>query len=127
MKRQLVVLAMALAVRLTAQDEVKMRTMKDVRAGRVQSTGSVSGQAIYEDTGRPVRHAKILLLPEEGSDFVFAISDREGNFHIDKLAEGKYIVEIESPGCISALSFYKASELRAESDVDVTKLKDDFA
>ena len=92
-------------------------------------TGSVSGQVLYEDTGKPVRHARIMLIPEqEGGNPAFAISDREGNFHIPKVEQGNYIADVESPGCISAVGFYDAADFkRHDSDnLDTTRLKSDF-
>src|SRR5436305_11186665 len=71
------------------------------RDARKPQTGSLSGQVLYEDTGKPVRHARIMLIPEEeGGNPAFAVSDREGNFRIPKVDEGNYIADVESPGCI---------------------------
>src|SRR5215475_14318822 len=97
---------------------------------RKSPTGSVSGQILYEDTGKPVRHARIMLIPEkEGGNPAFAISDREGNFRIPKVEEGNYIADVESPGCISAVGFYDAADFRRHDgpSPDTTKLKNDFA
>ena len=95
-------------------------------------TGSVSGQVFYEDTGKPVRNARIILIPEEqGGNAAYAVSDREGNFHIPKVEEGNYAADVESPGCISFMAFYDASLLTGKEDdkdgkFDSGKLKNDF-
>jgi hypothetical protein len=100
------------------------------RDGRKPQTGSVSGQVLYEDTGKPVRHARIMLIPqEEGGNPAFAVSDREGNFRIPKVEQGNYIADVESPGCISAIAFYDAADFRqheAGAAFDTTRLKNDF-
>src|SRR5689334_18825104 len=92
-------------------------------------TGSVSGQVLYSDTGKPVRHGRILFMPEEeGGSAAFAVSDREGNFLAKKLSEGSYIVDVESPGCVSILNFYDVSDLKRREgvNIDTSKLKGDF-
>jgi Carboxypeptidase regulatory-like domain len=89
-------------------------------------TGSVSGQALYEDTGKPVRHARIVLMEEHGQSAAFGVTDRSGKFHISKVAEGNYFVDVESPGCISAVSTFKAAELDQASTADLSRLKDDY-
>jgi hypothetical protein len=99
------------------------------RGAKTSQTGSVSGQVLYEDTGKPVRHARVMLIPQqEGGNPAFAISDREGNFRANKVEEGNYFVDVESPGCISAVGFFDASNFQRHdgANPDTTKLKNDF-
>jgi len=122
------ILIISLALVAWSQEQPKASAPAKGEARKSQ-TGSVSGQVLYEDTGKPVRHARIMLIPEEeGGNPTFAISDREGNFRIPKVEEGNYITDVESPGCISAVGFYDAADFRRHDGVnfDTSRLKSDF-
>jgi 5-hydroxyisourate hydrolase-like protein (transthyretin family) len=128
MTRYTSILIIVLSLVAWSQDQPKTSAPAKGEA-RKSSTGSVSGQVLYEDTGKPVRHARVMLIPEEeGGNPAVAISDREGNFRIPKVEEGNYIADVESPGCISAVSFFDAADFRRHDGPgpDTTKLKSDF-
>lgn len=131
MRYYFLILIIGLSWQVWSQEDANPSSAAKPEAKKVQ-TGSVSGQVFYEDTGKPVRNARILLIPEEhGGDAAYAVSDREGNFHISKVGEGNYVADVESPGCISAMAFFDASALTRkeddkDEDFDTGKLKNDF-
>src|SRR5215469_2342766 len=131
MRRYFLILIIGLSCQAWPQEGVDDPSAAKPETKKVQ-TGSVSGQVFYEDTGKPVRNARILLIPEEqGGNPAYAVSDREGNFHIPKVEEGNYVADVESPGCISAMGFYDASLFTRKEDdkdekFDTAKLKNDF-
>lgn len=131
MRRYLLILIIGLSCQAWCQEEVDDPSAAK-REIKKMPTGSVSGQVLYEDTGKPVRNARIILIPEEqGGNAAYAVSDGEGNFHIPKVEEGNYVADVESPGCISAMGFYDASFLTRKEDdkdekFDTAKLKNDF-
>lgn len=129
--RYLLVLIIGLSCQGWSQEDANSPSAAKPDTKKVQ-TGSVSGQVLYEDTGKPVRSARVILIPEEqGGNAAYAISDREGNFHILKVQAGDYVADVESPGCISATAFYDASAFTHKEDdkddnFDAGKLKNDF-
>ena len=128
MTRLFTILVVGFSLAAWSQEQIKAPS-SGRREGRKSLAGSVTGQVLYEDTGKPVRHARVMLIPEEeGGTPAFAISDREGNFRIPKVDEGNYIADVESPGCISAVGFFDAADFRRHdgSGPDTTKLKNDF-
>ena len=128
MRWYLLILIIGLGSRTWCQEEPNVPSEAKHETKKIQ-TGSASGQVLYADTGKPVRHARIMLIPEEESGTPsFAISDREGNFLVKKVTEGAYIVDVESPGCVSFLSFYDAADFRRHNagTLDTSKLKGDF-
>ena len=120
---------MVFAAAACCQEQPKTTSSAGRREIKKAETGSVSGQVLYEDTGKPVRHARIMLIPvQEGGNPAFAISDREGDFRIPKVEPGNYIADVESPGCISAVGFYDAADFKRHDseNLDTTRLKNDF-
>jgi len=131
MRCYFLILIIGLSCQAWSQEVVEDPSAAKPETKKVQ-TGSVSGQVFYEDTGKPVRNARILLIPEEqNGNPAYAFSDREGNFHISKVEAGDYVADVESPGCISATAFYDASAFTRKNgndeNFDTGKLKNDFA
>lgn len=83
---------------------------KDVEA---QST-TVRGRVYYEDTGRPVKRASIMLMspggggPSEAS----GLTDANGEFTIKGVAPGKYFAMVNAPGVISPMAFLDWENIR---------------
>jgi 5-hydroxyisourate hydrolase-like protein (transthyretin family) len=131
MRRYLFILIIGLSCQGWSQEDANPSSAAKPETKKAQ-TGSVSGQVFYEDTGKPVRNARIILIPEEqGGNAAYAVSDREGNFHIPKVEEGNYAADVESPGCISAMTFYDVSAFTRKGDdnsdnFDTGKLRNDF-
>jgi hypothetical protein len=72
----------------------------------VPAKSIVRGRVIYEDTNRPVRRARILLLRSDGGGGMEkgGVTDERGEFIVKDVAAGGYFVMVESPGIISPIS-----------------------
>jgi hypothetical protein len=95
----------------------------------------VRGRVVYEDTGRPVRRAKVQLLradltaASEQQNYPnadYAGTDRDGEFEIKGLTAGRYLVVVESPEIVSPLALID-SESELARGVASGKIKTDFA
>ncbi|HKR22493.1 MAG TPA: carboxypeptidase-like regulatory domain-containing protein, partial [Pyrinomonadaceae bacterium] len=74
--------------------------------GQAQSpTGNstINGIVVYSDTGRPLRHARITLLPEEAGWEQTAVSDLRGRFVFRDVPAGMCRLTIDAPGILTAL------------------------
>src|SRR5258708_37700166 len=72
-----------------------------------EPTSVVRGRVVYDDTGRPVRRAKVLLLntiPGRSSRGLEGVTNLRGEFQIEHVGEGTYIVVVDSPGVLNSLS-----------------------
>lgn len=66
----------------------------------------VRGRVIYDDTNRPVRRARILLLRSDGSGGMekSGVTNERGEFQVQDLAAGSYFIMVDSPGIITPIS-----------------------
>jgi hypothetical protein len=72
----------------------------------------VRGRVTYEDTNRPVRRARLMLLQTDGEGRMekTGVTDEHGEFNIKDVAAGSYIVVIDSPGIVSPFSSVELEE-----------------
>lgn len=68
---------------------------------------TVRGKVVYEDTGRPVRRARIYLFGTDGKSGsgVNALTDNNGEFEIKNVRQGKYFAMVNSPGVLTPFGF----------------------
>ncbi|MBV9959872.1 MAG: carboxypeptidase regulatory-like domain-containing protein [Acidobacteria bacterium] len=91
---------------------------------RAQSV--VRGRAVYDDTGRPIRRARVLLLEIESRG-----SERSGNtnnsgeFEIKDVPAGSYFVMVDIAGVITPLSFVDLEEA-ASNKINFEEIKKQF-
>lgn len=66
----------------------------------------VRGRVIYDDTNRPVRRARIVLLNSDGNGGMekTGATDERGEFKVKDVAAGRYFVMVDSPGIITPFS-----------------------
>ncbi|HEX8748704.1 MAG TPA: carboxypeptidase regulatory-like domain-containing protein [Pyrinomonadaceae bacterium] len=66
----------------------------------------VRGRVIYDDTNRPVRRARILLLKSDGSGGMEkgGVTNERGEFHVKDVPAGSYFIMVDSPGIITPIS-----------------------
>ncbi|HEX8176305.1 MAG TPA: carboxypeptidase-like regulatory domain-containing protein [Pyrinomonadaceae bacterium] len=66
----------------------------------------VRGRVIYDDTNRPVRRARILLLKSDGSGGMEkgGVTNERGEFQVKDIPAGSYFIMVDSPGIITPLS-----------------------
>jgi hypothetical protein len=83
------------------QQEAKAEPTPNVPAKSI-----VRGRVIYEDTNRPVRRARILLLKSDGGGGMekSGVTDERGEFIVKEVAAGSYFVMVDAPGVISPIS-----------------------
>lgn len=82
----------------------------------VPAKSIVRGRVIYEDTNRPVRRARIMLLPASGKggpDHT-GTTDAHGEFRIESVGAGSYFVMVDAPGIITPFSQIDISEVSNE-------------
>lgn len=76
----------------------------------------VRGRVVYDDTSRPVRRARVLLITEDGSRGEHtALTDGRGDFVIRGVRAGTYYAFVDVPGVLSPLGFVSVEELRSGS------------
>ena len=70
---------------------------------------TVRGRVFYADTGRPVRRASIMLLPEGGGAGPDreggSLTDSEGYFAVKNVRAGVYYAMVNAPGVVSPIAF----------------------
>ena len=68
------------------------------------STPSIQGKVLQEPDGQPIRKATVQLKGQKGpGDSQYsAISDTEGQFKIDEVQPGRYVVFVERPGFVQS-------------------------
>lgn len=66
---------------------------------------TVRGKVVYEDTGRPVRRARIFLFGAngKGGPEMNGLTDNNGEFEIKNVPQGKYYAMVNSPGIVTPL------------------------
>jgi hypothetical protein len=75
---------------------------------------TIRGRVYYEDTGRAVKRASIMLMPKNtggGREFV-GITDSNGNFQIKNVKAGTYYAMVNAPGVVSPLAYADVSQPR---------------
>lgn len=77
------------------------------------SNSTVYGRVVYDDTNRPVRRARVMLVDEAGSRPEFsALTDADGAFRIEHVREGSYFAFVDVPGVLSPVGFVDFNMLR---------------
>lgn len=88
---------------------------------------SVYGRAVYDDTNRPVRRARVLLVDETGSRPEYnALTDADGSFRIERVRAGSYLAFVDVPGVLSPVGFVRVSEFRGRGMPDFTEARKFF-
>lgn len=76
---------------------------------------TVRGRIFYENTGRPVRRAPIILISENsGVREVQAQTDNNGSFQIKNVKAGTYYAFINAPGVVTPLAFADMSQSKKD-------------
>ncbi|HEX5706518.1 MAG TPA: carboxypeptidase-like regulatory domain-containing protein [Pyrinomonadaceae bacterium] len=72
----------------------------------------VTGRAVYGETDRPVRRAKVMLLTVDGRGPEYnGLTNERGEFRIAKVPPGEYIAAVDAPGVISPVSYLSIGEV----------------
>lgn len=86
----------------------------------------VKGRVIYDDTNRPVRRARIVLLKMDGSGGMekSGATDERGEFIVKDVAAGGYFVMVDTPGLITPFSSIEFDENMDEKTAFIGIKKD---
>lgn len=78
----------------------------------VPAKSVVKGRVIYDDTNRPVRRARVMLLKSDNRSGMekTGATDERGEFRIKDVAAGSYIVLVDAPGIVSPFSNVELEE-----------------
>lgn len=98
------------------EDADKQEESVQVKAAAAPAKSIVRGRVIYEDTNRPVRRARIMLLPASGKGGPehAGVTDAHGEFRIESVAAGSYFVVVDAPGIITPFSQIDIAEAANE-------------
>lgn len=92
----------------TQTDEAEQQEAKPEPTPDTPAKSVIRGRVIYEDTNRPLRRARIALLKTDGSGGggmeKTGATDERGEFIINDVAAGSYIVVVDVPGVITPFS-----------------------
>ena len=93
---------------------------ESVREGRdeQEKASAVRGRVIYDDTERPVRRARVMLIGEGGGrNEYFTLTDARGEFRVPRVRAGRYIAFVDVPGVLSPVGFISLGEIRSGGSV----------
>ena len=69
----------------------------------------VRGRAVFDDTGRPARRARVTLIEQRGAVGAgatrFALTDAAGQFELKGVRAGRYLVAVFAPGALLPHAF----------------------
>lgn len=76
---------------------------KNAETKEVPAKSAVRGKVVYDDTGSPVRRARIFLFSSssKSSNQFNALTNNNGEFEIKSVQQGRYFVMANSPGIIT--------------------------
>lgn len=85
------------------------------------------GHVVYDDTGRPVRRARVLLLADGSTDGTgpSALTNAQGDFVIAGVSAGRYFVIVEGPGLLTPYSFLGIDGTQG-NEIDFNAFRDQF-
>ena len=71
---------------------------------RPTGRSTINGRAVYDDTGRPVRRALVILSPDgKAGEPREAVTDGRGEFVLKNVVEGDYQLLVDFPGTINGM------------------------
>jgi hypothetical protein len=91
------------------------------------AASTIYGRAVYDDTSRPVRRARVMLVDETGSRPEYnALTDFDGAFRIERVRAGSYFAFVDVPGVLSPVGFVRVSDMRGRGNPDFTEARKFF-
>ncbi|MFL6333205.1 MAG: hypothetical protein ACJ754_07660 [Pyrinomonadaceae bacterium] len=110
----LFMLAGALFAPAGAGSPRRLPAPQEEKQADVPDDSVVRGRAVYDDTSRPVRRARVLLITDGGGRREYgALTDAHGDFQIKGVRAGAYYAFVDVPGVISPVGFVSLEDLRA--------------
>jgi hypothetical protein len=86
------------------------------------------GRVVYDDTGRAVRRARVLLLADTNTDEsgpAAVITNARGEFVFAHVPAGKYYVVVEGPGLLTPYSFLNVEDT-LDNQIDFNAFRGQF-
>jgi uncharacterized GH25 family protein len=82
------------------------------------ANSTLRGRVYYEDTGRPVKRASLMLLDvgRNGPGEFSALTDGDGEFVIRNVKAGSYFAMVNAPGVVSPMAFLDIGSVGRETD-----------
>jgi hypothetical protein len=81
-----------------------------------EANSTVRGRVVYDDTSRPARRARLMLVSEGGVRGEYgALTDGRGEFSIRGVRAGTYFAFLDVPGVLSPIAFISVEEMRGGS------------
>lgn len=88
---------------------------------------TVYGRVVYDDTSRPVRRGRVLLVDEAAARPEYnALTDGDGSFRFAHVRAGSYFAFVDVPGVLSPVSFVRVGEMRGRGMPDFTEARKFF-
>lgn len=79
---------------------------------------------VLDPAGRPIPHTRITLFARDGQQRISTLADAEGNYSVDALSAGRYLIQADAPGMTRRVA---ATVTLADSDATALDLKLDVA
>src|ERR1051325_12168519 len=103
----------------------------DVSRGETGTAKSViTGKAVYDDNGRPVRRASIMLIDlgntQQSPDKFSTATDVNGKFKIKNVPAGNYLVMVDAPGVLTPLAFINLEDRKSPTPADFVEARQNF-
>lgn len=108
----LLVIIQLVGVGARAQIPVDLQPESSEKKEGERAKSVVRGRVLYEDTNRPVRRVRVVLLDLEGKGGMEknSVTDERGEFRIKEVPAGNYIVMVDAPGIITPISLIDMDE-----------------
>lgn len=112
------------------ESPTKTTTTNAVERATQQATSGksvVRGRAVYDDTNRPVRRARVMLLEmsSRGGPERTGMTNGSGEFQIKDVPAGSYFVMVDAAGIITPLSLIDLEEAISEK-LNIDEIKKHF-
>ena len=108
MKHGFLIAFAASLVIVTAAGRAVPQTTVEGQAEPKPGQSTVRGVVTYSDTGRPLRHAGLVLLRNDGGKEQWvSVTNRRGEFVIESVSAGRYILFVDAPGILKPQGFQR--------------------
>jgi hypothetical protein len=99
--------------RARAQDTIREKIEKP---DETPDDSTVRGRVVYDETSRPVRRARVMLITDGGGRREYgALTDARGDFRIKGVRPGGYYAFVDVPGVLSPVGFISIENMRGAS------------
>lgn len=98
---------------------VDPHTPDDSEAETEPNNSTVRGRAVFEETGRPARRARVMLLEERAAPNAgissTGLTNARGEFELRHVKAGKYLITVAAPGVLTPFSFFATGDTSSAS------------